>query len=132
MDTNIFSHVKTIAIVGLSDKPERESYHVAEYLLSQGFSVIPVNPHISDVFGQKAYPSIAAIPDTVQIDVVDIFRRSEEVLPHVQEAIKRNDVKTIWMQEGVVNEEAKELAESHGKHVIMNFCLMKTHKNIKK
>lgn len=132
METNLLSHVKTIAIVGLSDKPERESYQVAEYLLSQGFTIIPVNPNITEVLGQKTYPSIAAIPETLHIDVVDIFRRSEEVLPHVAEAVKRNDCQTIWMQEGISNDEAKELAESHGRTVIMNFCLMKTHKQTNK
>ncbi|CAN5186835.1 CoA-binding protein [soil metagenome] len=129
-DANILTGVKTIAIVGLSDKPERESYQVAEYLLEQGFTIIPVNPNISSVLGQKTYPDISSIPETIAIDVVDIFRRSEEVLPHVKEAVKRTDIKTIWMQEEVINEEAKTLAKSHGLTVVMNFCLMKTHKKL--
>lgn len=131
MQTNLLAHVKTIAIVGLSDKPERESYQVAEYLLSQGFTIIPVNPNIIQVLGQQAYPSITAIPETTHIDVVDIFRRSEDVLSPVAEAVKRQDCQTIWMQEGVSNDQAKAVAESTGRTVIMNFCLMKSHKKTK-
>ncbi|MBI4067204.1 CoA-binding protein [Candidatus Gottesmanbacteria bacterium] len=122
--------VKTIAVVGLSDKPERYSYQVAEYLKSQGFRIIPVNPNIDDVLGEKAYPDLLSIPSDIKIDLVDIFRRSEEVVPHVKEAIKRGNIKTIWMQEGIVNDEAKKLAESQGMNVVMNFCLMKSYKKI--
>ncbi|MBI4080634.1 MAG: CoA-binding protein [Candidatus Levybacteria bacterium] len=120
--------VKTIAIVGLSDKPERYSYKVASYLQSQGFRIIPVNPNITHVLGEKAYPDLLSIPKDTKVDLVDIFRRSEEVLAHVREAVERGDVKTIWMQEGVVNEEAKIYAETKGLEVVMNFCLMIFHK----
>lgn len=131
MNLNLLQDVRTIAVVGLSDKPERPSFEVASYLQSQGFRVIPVNPHITEVLGEKAYPDIQSIPSDIPVDIVDIFRRSEEVMPHVKEAIKRGGVKTIWMQEGVINEEAKQLAEEHGIAVTMNFCLMKTHKVLK-
>jgi len=131
MDLNLLHNVKTIAIVGLSDKPERPSFDVASYLQSQGFRIIPVNPNITEVLGEKAYPDILSIPDDIRVDIVDIFRRSEEVMPHVEEAIKRGGVKTIWMQEGVINHTAKQLAETNGINVIMNFCLMKTHKGLK-
>ncbi len=131
MDLNLLHKVKTIAVVGLSDKPDRPSFDVASYLQSQGFRVIPVNPNITEVLGEKAYPDIQSIPSDIQIDIVDIFRRSEEVMPHVKEAIERGGVQTIWMQEGIINEEAKQLAENNGINVIMNFCLMKTHKGLK-
>jgi len=79
-----FQNVKTIAVVGLSDKPERYSYQVAKYLQSQGFRIIPVNPQVKKVLGEKAYPDLLSIPQTIQIDVIDIFRRSELVLGHVE------------------------------------------------
>lgn len=127
---SFYKNIKTIAIVGLSNKIDRPSYEVASYLQSQGYRIIPVNPNISEVLGEKAYPNLPAIPKDLKIDVVDIFRRSDEVLPHVQEAVKRGDAKTIWMQEGVSNSEAESYAKSHGLNVVMNFCLMKAHKKL--
>ena len=128
MNPNILKTAKTIAIVGLSDKPDRPSYDVASYLKEQGFRIIPINPNVPEVLGEKAYPDLLSVPKDIQIDIVDIFRKSELVLPHVKEAIDRGDAKTIWMQEGVINQEAADLAKEHGLEVIMNFCLMKTHK----
>ncbi|MBI4084372.1 MAG: CoA-binding protein [Candidatus Levybacteria bacterium] len=125
---NLLANVKTIAIVGLSNKPDRPSYEVASYLLSQGFKIIPINPNEKEVLGEKAYPDLLSVPLDMQIDIVDIFRRSEDVMPHVKEAVARGEVKTIWMQEGVINEDAKKYAQQYGLNVIMNFCLMKTHK----
>lgn len=125
---HFFSNTKTIAVVGLSDKPDRYSYQVASYLQSQGYKIIPVNPNITEVLGEKAYPNLLTIPKDITIDVVDIFRRSEDVLPHVKEAVERGDAKTIWMQEGVINTKAEALAKSRGLDVVMNACLMKTHK----
>ena len=122
--------IRTIAIVGLSDKPDRPSHEVASYLQSQGFRIIPVNPNITDVLNEKAYPNLLAVPRDIKIDIVDIFRKSDQVLPHVEEVIERGDVRTIWMQEGVVNEEAAALARKNGLDVIMDFCLMQTHKKL--
>lgn len=127
--SSFFTNIHTIAIVGLSDKKTRPSYEVAEYLKSQGFRIIPVNPNITELFGEKAYPNILSIPKEIKIDVIDIFRKSEEVFPHVKEAVTRGDVKTIWMQEGINNSKAEEYAKVHGLAVVMNFCLMKAHKN---
>ncbi len=126
---NFFDEIKTIAIVGLSNKPERYSYEVGSYLKSQGYKIIPVNPNISETLGEKAYPDLLSIPKEIKIDVVDIFRKSEEVLPHVEQAIDRGDAKTIWMQEGIENSQAETLAKKAGLNVVMNFCLMKAHKN---
>lgn len=126
---SFFKGIKTIAIVGLSDKPDRPSYEVAEYLQEEGFTIIPVNPKVEEVLGEKSYPDILSIPRDILIDVVNIFRRSEEVMPHIEEAVARGDVMTIWLQEGVSNDEAERFAKNHGLHVVSNFCLMKAHKN---
>lgn len=128
MFDKLLKGVKTIAIVGLSDKPERHSYQVATYLQSQGFRIIPINPNVHRVIGETSYPTLLDVPAEVDIDVVDIFRKSEEILPHVKEAIRRGDIKTIWMQEGVQNKEAEQLAKKSGLHVVSNFCLMKAHR----
>lgn len=125
---NFFNTIKTIAIVGLSDDPARYSYQVASYLESKGYRIIPVNPIIRETLGHKAYPDLLSIPSSIEIDIVDIFRKSEDVLPHVKEAIKRGDAETIWMQEGVINNEAAALAKAHGLGVVMDACLMKVHK----
>ncbi len=108
---------KTIAVVGLSDNPERASYGVSRYMQSQGYRIIPVNPMIEAALGEKSYPDLKSVPEP--IDMVDIFRRSELVAPVVDEAIEVG-VKYIWMQDGVINEEAAARAEAAGIPVIMN------------
>lgn len=123
----IFDLPKTIAVVGLSDKPERPSHQVASYLLEKGFTIIPVNPLLKTVLGLSSYPSISVIPKDIQIDVIDIFRRSEEVLAIVQEIVDSGRKPIIWMQEGVISQQAKELAEKNGMTVIMDKCMMKMH-----
>ena len=122
-----FKKIKTIAIVGLSDKPDRPSYKVGKYLLGKGFEIFPVNPNIENFLEIKSYKTLSDIKE--KIDVVDIFRRSEFVEPIVKEAIKIG-AKTIWMQEGVINENAATRARSAGLTVIMNICMMKEHKKI--
>ena len=122
-----FKKIKTIAIVGLSNKPERPSYKVGKYLLEKGFKIFPVNPNIKKVFRLKSYPNLVSINQS--IDVVDIFRKSELVEPIIEEAIKIG-AKTIWMQEGVINENAAARARSAGLTVVMNMCMMKEHKKI--
>lgn len=125
MDTDIPSilrSAKVIAVVGLSDKPERPSYDVASYLMGRGYGIIPVNPNISAWRGMKAYPGLLAIPKDVQVDVVDIFRKSRDVPPVVDEAIKIG-AKTVWMQLGVVNEAAAEKARKAGLLVVMDKCM---------
>jgi len=129
MNNQFFSTIKTIAIVGLSDKPDRPSYEVGLYLKSKGFQIIPVNPNISEWEGERSYPDLSAIPKEIQIDVVDIFRKSDEVLPIVKEAIKRGDIKAIWMQEGVSNSEGETLARNNGLQVVSNMCMMKVYKS---
>lgn len=123
-----FDQIKTIAIVGMSQDPTKPSNEVGMYLKNQGFTIIPVNPNYDSINGMTSYKDILAIPKEISIDVVDIFRRSEDVLPHVEEAVKRGDVHTIWMQEGIENTQAEQFASEHGLTVVMNFCLMNAHK----
>lgn len=108
---------KTIAVVGLSNNPERDSYRVTSYMQSQGYRIIPVNPMIEEALGEQSYPDLKSVP--VPIDMVDVFRRSEQVPPVVDEAIEVG-VKYIWMQDGVINDEAKSKAEAAGIPVIMD------------
>lgn len=125
---NFFDGVKTVAVVGLSDKEDRPSYEVASYLQSVGLKIIPVNPNYTEILGEKVYPDLLSIPQDIKIDVVDIFRKSEDVMPHIEEAVKRGDAHTVWLQEGITHNEAEEFARSHGFKVVSNFCLMKAHK----
>lgn len=120
----ILANCRTIAVVGASSNPARASNHVASYMKAQGYRVIPVNPNEQTVIGEPAYPSLTAVPDP--IDLVDVFRRSEDVLPIVEEAIARG-TKAIWMQEGVVNEAAAQLAREAGLAVVMDRCWLKDH-----
>ncbi len=124
----ILKTTKTIAVVGLSDKPNRDSYQIASYLQQQGYRIIPVNPRIKEVLGEKAYPSLRDVPDP--IDVVDIFRRSEDVPPIVEDAIAIG-AKVVWMQAGIVNEEAAARAEAAGLAVIMDACMRSAHRALR-
>lgn len=108
---------RTIAVVGLSDNPQRDSHRVSKYLQSQGYRIIPVNPMIEETLGEKSYPDLKSVPEP--IDMVDIFRRSELVPPVVDQAIEVG-AKYIWMQDGVVNEEAAAKAEAAGILVVMD------------
>ena len=122
---------RTVAIVGLSRNPEKDSYRVAEFLKSKGYRIVPINPNAEEILGEKAYPSLKDLPESLKagIEVVDIFRRSEEVLPVVEEALelhkKYGRLRVIWMQEGVVNKEAAQVAEKAGLMVVMDRCMMK-------
>jgi predicted CoA-binding protein len=108
---------QTIAVVGLSDNPDRFSYRVAKYLQDQGYRIIPVNPMLEEVLGEKSYPDLSAVPE--QIDMVDIFRRSELVAPVVDQAIEVK-AKYIWMQDGVVDQKSADKAEQAGIPVVMD------------
>lgn len=120
----ILETARTIAVVGLSDKPDRDSYKVAKYLQEHGYHMIPVNPTVDSVLGEKSYPSVTAIPE--QVDVVDVFRKPDAVMPVVQEAIDAGAA-TVWMQLGVVNEEAANQAEAAGLQVVMDRCMKVEH-----
>jgi predicted CoA-binding protein len=118
---------KTVAIVGLSDNPERPSYQVGQYLKAAGFTIIPVNPQITEVFGLKAYPSVTAIPQEVHIDIVDVFRRADQVKAVIDDVVMSGRQLFIWLQEGVGTPEARTYAESHGFEIVMNLCIKKIH-----
>lgn len=120
--TEILKSARNIAVVGISSNPARASHGVSGWLKRQGFHIIPVNPAETEVHGEKAYASLADVDEP--IDIVDIFRRSEHVLPIVQEAVGKRP-RLILMQEGVVNEEAARLAESNGIPVVMDRCILK-------
>ena len=118
---------KTIAVVGLSDKPERPSNQVAKYLMDLGLLIIPVNPNIESVFGLKSYKNLSEIPKDFNIDIVDIFRKESEVLQIVQEIINTGQKPVVWLQEGFFSVEAKELAKQHNLEIVEGMCLMKAY-----
>ncbi len=119
---------RTIAVVGISDDPERPSHFVASFLESHGYKIIPVNPKLTEWEGKKCYPDLLSIPE--KVDVVDIFRRAEAVPPIVDEAIKIK-AKVVWMQEGIVNEDAAAKARDAGIEVVMDRCMKKDYIRLK-
>ncbi|MFC1597090.1 CoA-binding protein [Planctomycetota bacterium] len=121
----ILRTAKVVAVVGLSDKPERDSHRVAAYLKEHGYHIIPVNPNVTEVLGEKAYPSLQEVPE--QVDVVDIFRRPEAVPEIVDDAIEVG-AKVIWMQEGIVHNAAAAKARAVSLKVVMGRCMMKEHR----
>ena len=123
----ILRESKTIAVVGLSPKPHRPSHEVARYLMEAGYTVIPVNPGQDALLGLTCYPNLRAIP--TQIDMVDIFRRSEAVMNIIDDAVAVG-ARFIWMQEGIVNQEAAAKAEAAGLIVVMNRCTKIDHMNL--
>ncbi len=128
IEEEILNSSRVVAVVGLSAKPDRPSHRVADYLKAQGYRIIPVNPAESEILGELCYPDLASVPESV--DVVDIFRRSEEVLPIVKEAIKIG-AKAVWIQEGVINEEAAARAREAGLMVVMDKCMLKEHRKLR-
>ena len=112
-------------MVGLSDNPSRDSHRVASYLKRAGYRIIPVNPTIDEVLGERCYPDLSSVPESV--DMVDIFRRSDKVAPVVDEAIRKS-AKYVWMQDGVVDESAAERARAAGIAVVMDNCTMREHR----
>ena len=120
----ILKSFRDIAMVGVSANPEKPSNIVFKYLIAHGYNVIPVNPTIDEVLGKKCYPTLSSIPE--KVEVVDIFRKSEDVPPIVDEAIKIG-AKAVWMQEGIVNNTAAEKAQAAGLLVVMDKCMRKEH-----
>jgi predicted CoA-binding protein len=120
---------RIIAVVGLSAKRYRPSYGVAEYMQRAGYRIIPVNPNETEVLGEKCYPDVESVPEP--IDIVDIFRRSEFV-PEIVEAAIRQGATVIWMQEGVVHEEAARRAQEAGLEVVMDRCILKDHRRLRR
>ena len=119
--------MKTIAVVGMSPKPERPSHYVAMYMKEQGYNIIPINPGHNEIAGMKSFPSLLDIPQT--IDVVDVFRRSEYVLPIAESAVTVG-AKALWLQDGVINENGSSLAQKAGLLVVVSDCMLRRHRQI--
>ena len=122
---SILGEARTIAVVGLSSKPDRPSYEVAGFLQERGHRIVPVNPNETEVLGERAYPSLLDVPAEIPIDIVDVFRRAEETPPVAEQAVRRG-AKVLWLQQGIVNEEARRVAEEAGLTVIMGVCIKTT------
>lgn len=127
MMKEILLSARTVASVGLSGNEEKVSNGVGAYLLEHGYEVIPVNPTTDEILGKKSYPDLSSVPE--KIDVVQVFRRPEDVPPVVDEAIKVG-AKVVWMQEGIVNEEAAQKAREAGLQVVMDACMRASHKRL--
>lgn len=125
----ILEEYKNIAVVGISENKERDSYMVSEYLVNHGYNVIPINPKLDYWNGRKSYKNLEEAGKEQTIDIVDIFRKSEAVPEIVQESLSLKP-KVIWMQIGVISEKGKELAERNGIAVIMDKCIMQEHKKL--
>jgi predicted CoA-binding protein len=123
----ILKNARTIAVVGLSADPTRVSNRVSRYMQEEGFKIIPVNPTITEALGEKAYASLKDIP--VPVDIVNVFRRSEDVPPVADDAIAIK-AKVLWMQQGIINMPAAAKAESAGLYVIMDSCIMVEHRKL--
>jgi uncharacterized protein len=124
---NLLRSAKTIAVVGLSNRRSRPSYGVSEYMQSSGYRIIPVNPNETEILGEKSWASLEEIPE--HVDIVDIFRRPECV-PEIVDSAIRIGAKGIWMQEGVVNDEAAGKARAAGLEVVMDRCILKEHRKM--
>ncbi len=128
-EKEILNSSRVVAVVGLSPNPDRPSYRVASYLKENGYKIIPVNPKAGGILGEVCYPDLGSIPKSV--DMVNIFQRAEEVPAIVEEAIKIR-AKAVWMQEGVINEEAAARAREAGLAVVMDRCMFKEHRKLQK
>jgi len=132
----ILTKYKTVGVVGLSREPEKESFIVSAYLKKHGFRIIPVNPFADEILGEKSYKSLLDIPPEIQktIEIVDVFRPAKDVPPIVAQAIKLKQMfgkpHVVWMQLGIVNEEAAEMAKKAGLTVVMDKCMMIEHRHL--
>jgi predicted CoA-binding protein len=123
-----FYGFKTIAVVGMSKNQTKASHYVPKYLVDHGYNVIPVNPTTPEILGRKSYPTVSSVQD--DIDIVDVFRPSEDVPAVVEDALKKTGIKVIWMQEGIHNSEAEKMAKEKNIDVIYNRCMMAEHRRL--
>lgn len=136
MDTDSFSdtelrefyRLKNIAVVGMSKTEGKPANYVPKYLIEQGYNVIPVNPAAPEILGRKTYPNVSSVPE--EIDLVDVFRPSDDVLPVVVDAVKKPGIKVVWMQLGIYNEQAERLAREKGIKVVYNRCMLEEHQRL--
>jgi len=118
----LLGEARTIAVVGISADPRRPSHRVASYLLEHGYTIVPVNPNVDAVLGERAYPSLLDIPPARTIDVVDVFRRADATPDVARDAVAIG-ARVLWLQEGIVNEEAMRIAQDAGMEIIMGVCI---------
>jgi uncharacterized protein len=119
--------LKNIAVVGMSKNPDKAAHYVPKYLHDRGYNIIPVNPTATEILGKKCYPSLLDIP--VEIDIVDVFRPSEQVKPVIEESVKIKP-KVIWLQEGIHNPDAETIAQKSGIKVVFNRCMLAEHQRL--
>ncbi|MRI58215.1 MAG: CoA-binding protein [Epsilonproteobacteria bacterium] len=124
----IFEEVRTIAVVGLSPNPLKDSHKVAAYLQRAGYKIVPIYPKEEEILGEKVYRSLKEVP--FAIDMIDVFRKPAALPPIVEAAIERGDVKVVWFQKGIVNNEAARMAKEAGMKVVQNRCTMVDHKTL--
>lgn len=120
--------LKNIAVVGMSKSDGKAANYVPKYLMEQGYNVIPVNPIAPEIMGKKSYPNVSSVPD--DIDIVDVFRPSDDVLAVVIDAMKKPGIKVVWMQLGIYNEQAEKLASEKGIKVVYNRCMLEEHQRL--
>jgi predicted CoA-binding protein len=123
-----FYTLKNIAVVGMSKNEDKPAHYVPKYLIDHGYNIIPVNPTATEILGRKSYPTVSSIPD--KIEIVDIFRRSEDVPSVVEDAIKKEGIKVIWMQEGIYSKEAEKMAKEKDISAVYNRCMMAEHRRL--
>lgn len=128
---SILGDARTIAVVGLSSKPDRESYGIAGYLQRKGYRIVPVNPNETEVLGERAYPSLLDVPGDARIDVVDVFRRAEDT-PFIARQAVQVGARVLWLQDDVVSDEARRIAEEGGLTVIMGVCIRTTSRRLER
>jgi predicted CoA-binding protein len=125
----IFGDARTIAVVGLSSDPERYSNEVAAYLQAKGYRIVPVNPNETEVLGERAYPSLPDVPGEIRVDVVDVFRRAEHTPEIAEQAVARGAT-VLWLQDGIVNDDARRIAEAAGLTVVMGVCMKRERRRL--
>jgi predicted CoA-binding protein len=121
----LLGDARTVAVVGLSSNPDRPSNSVAAYLQDHGYRIVPVNPNETEVLGERAYPSLRELPEDMHVDVVDVFRRAEETPDIARDAVALG-ARVLWLQDGIVNEDAYRIASDAGLEVIMGVCIRST------
>jgi uncharacterized protein len=125
----LLGDARTIAVVGLSSRPDRPSHDVAAYLQRKGYRIVPVNPNETEVLGEPAYPSLRDVPPDVRVDVVDVFRRAEHTPEIARDAVAVG-AKALWLQQGIVNDEAYRIASEAGLDVVMGLCIRSTKRRL--
>jgi predicted CoA-binding protein len=127
---DILKNARTIAFIGLSDNPNRHSHRVAKTFQQKGYRIIPINPKLKSVLGEKSYAKLSDIPKDLHIDIVDIFRKSSEVLTHLDEVVERGGINTVWLAEGINTRQIEDFAEDYGLSMVTNFCILEAYNQI--